>query len=84
MVPAEHIARLLEEIIETGRRQGMTQAEIAHTAGLASDTLSRAKRNPNVGLENFAKLAQAVGLKPVLVPDDPVIEKIERGGLFSR
>lgn len=75
---------LIDQITEAGRARGMTQAEIARAAGLAAETLSRARRHPNIGLVNLLRMARVVGLKPVLVPDDPLVEKIERGGLFER
>ncbi|HHJ13858.1 MAG TPA: XRE family transcriptional regulator [Gammaproteobacteria bacterium] len=79
----QQLAELIAQIAETGRARGMTQVQIARAAGLADETLSRAKRNPNIGLMHFARLAAVVGLKPTLLPDDPVIEKIHRGGLFE-
>jgi len=77
------IVTLIKKVAATGREKGMNQAQIARTAGMADETLSRIKRNPNIGLEHFATLAHAAGLKLILVPDDPVIEKIEQGGLFE-
>ena len=79
-----HLVSLFEEIIRLGKERGMTQAEIAERAGLPKEILSRAKRNPNMGLQNFARLASVVGMKPGLVSDDPLIERIQRGNFFER
>ncbi len=78
------ITALLEQIAHKGREQGLSQTEISTAAGLSKEALTRAKSRTNIGLENFSSLAQVVGLKLVLVADDPVIEKIESTGLFER
>ena len=79
-----YLVSLFEEIIRLGKERGMTQAEIAECAGLPKEILTRAKRNPNMGLQNFARLARVVGMKPGLVSDDPLVERILRGDFFER
>lgn len=73
---------LLTEILETGRRQGLTQSEIADRAGLAVETLSRLKRADDLRLSSLERLAQAVGLRITLVADDDLAEQVLRQELF--
>lgn len=78
------IDELIEQIAAAGAARNLTRVDIARAAGLADQTLSRAKQRPNIGLQNFSKLANVVGLKLALIADDPVLEKIATKGLFER
>ena len=77
------IPQLLAEIIDQGKRQGLTQQEIATRAGLQPESLSRAKKSGDMRVSSLEQLAHAVGLKLSLAPDQPVIEKISAGSLFE-
>jgi hypothetical protein len=76
-------AELLSQIIAQGRRKGLRQQDIARRARLQPESLSRAKRSGDMYVSNLVELARVVGLKLVLVPDQPVIEKIDKGTLFE-
>ena len=74
---------LLNQIIVLGRQKGLRQQDIARRARLQPESLSRAKKSGDMYVSNLAELARVVGLKLVLVPDQPVIEKIDKGTLFE-
>lgn len=79
------VANLIAEIIRYGKAKGMDQKTIASFGQISAETLSRKKRgeNEDMYVSTLSNLARAVGLKLVLVPDDPVIDKINRGNLFE-
>jgi hypothetical protein len=74
---------LLNQIIALGRQKGLRQQDIARRARLQPESLSRAKKSGDMYVSNLQELARVVGLKLVLVPDQPVIEKIDKGTLFE-
>ena len=74
---------LLNQIIVLGRQKGLRQQDIARRARLQPESLSRAKKSGDMYVSNLQELARVVGLKLVLVPDQPVIEKIDKGTLFE-
>jgi hypothetical protein len=74
---------LLRQIIALGRLKGLRQQDIARRARLQPESLSRAKKSGDMYVSNLQELARVVGLKLVLVPDQPVIEKIDKGTLFE-
>ena len=76
-------SELLSQIIALGRRQGLRQKDIARRARLQPESLSRAKKSGDMYVSSLEELARVVGLKLVLVPDEPVIEKIDKGTLFE-
>jgi hypothetical protein len=74
---------LLNQIIALGRQKGLRQQDIARRARLQPESLSRAKKSGDMYVSNLMELARVVGLKLVLAPDQPVIEKIDKGTLFE-
>ncbi|NOR51988.1 MAG: hypothetical protein GQ470_05155 [Gammaproteobacteria bacterium] len=75
--------QLIEFIIETAKSQGLDQKELAARVSMTSPDLSRLKKANNSRFSTIENLANAVGLKLALVPDDDLLEKIESGNLFS-
>ena len=75
--------QLLAQIIELGKRKGMKQKDLAERAGLSAETLSRAKKSGDMHLSSLQKLANIVGLKLCLSPDEPLMNKINSGSLFK-
>lgn len=73
---------LIQKIITAAKAKNINQGELAARAGIRQETLSRAKKNPNLSLKTFADLAQVAGLQIKLLPDNPVVEKIHDGTLF--
>jgi DNA-binding phage protein len=74
---------LLRQIIALGRQKGLRQQDIARRARLRPESLSRAKKSGDMRVSNLEELARVVGLRLVLAPDQPVIEKIDKGTLFE-
>ena len=74
--------QLIDKIIATAKRQNIDQGELAQRAGIRPETLSRAKKNPNIHLDTLMELARIVGLRVALIPDHPVAEQIQEGTLF--
>ncbi len=73
---------LINEIIAAAKANNISQGELAARAGIRQETLSRAKKNPNINLKTFEELARIAGLRIKLLADDPVVEKINDGTLF--
>jgi len=73
---------LISRVIEAAKARGLSQAELAARAGIRPETLSRAKKNPNISLKTFADLARIAGMRIQLIPDNPVAEQVSRGTLF--
>ncbi|MFW2439495.1 MAG: XRE family transcriptional regulator [Arenicellales bacterium] len=75
--------KLIELIIETAKSQGLDQKDLAARVSMTAPDLSRLKSADNSRFSTIENLANAVGLKLALVPDDELLEKIESGKLFS-
>jgi transcriptional regulator with XRE-family HTH domain len=73
---------LIVRIIEAAKARGLSQGELAARVGIRPETLSRAKKNPNISLATFEELARVVGLSVQLIPDNPVAEQVSKGTLF--
>jgi transcriptional regulator with XRE-family HTH domain len=73
---------LIVRIIETAKARGLSQGELAERVGIRPETLSRAKKNPNISLATFEELARVAGLRVQLIPDNPVAEQVSKGTLF--
>ena len=74
---------LLEEIIQRGREQGLSQGELAQRAGTTPETLSRMKRRGSADFGLVDRLARIVGHRLALVPDNDTLEAIRRGDFFE-
>ena len=75
--------KLIETIVKAGKSQGLEQKDIAERASMTSSVLSRLKKADDSMFSTIEALANTVGLKVALVPDDDLLEKIESGNLFS-
>ena len=73
---------LVKRVIEAAKARGLSQGELAERAGIRPETLSRAKKNPNLSLNTFEALARVAGLRIQLIPDNPVAEQVSKGTLF--
>lgn len=80
---ADVLPELLNEIVETARRKGKTQADIVAEAGIGVSSLSRAKSAGDIRLSTLVKLAKTVGLRLTLSPDITIADKIKKGTLFK-
>jgi DNA-binding Xre family transcriptional regulator len=75
---------LINDLIVEAKLQHISQGELARRAGIRPETLSRAKKNPNIRLETLLDLAAVVGLRLKLIPDHPVVEQIDTGTVFPQ
>ena len=73
---------IINDIISRARAHGISQGELAARAGIRPETLSRARKNSTLRFSTVQQLANIVGLSLKLVPDNPVIEKVQQGTLF--
>jgi len=79
----EVLSRLLEQILEAGRNQGLDQKTLVARAGLGASTLSKLKQADDVRLSTLVRLANVVGLRITLSPNDPVLEKLIERNFFG-
>ena len=63
--------RLLQEILDAGKAAGMDQRTLAMRAGVAPETISRAKKHGNLELATLVSLASASGKTLCLSPTAP-------------
>ncbi len=73
---------LISQIIAAAKARGLSQGELAARVEIRPETLSRAKKNPNISLVTFEQLARVAGLRLQLIPDNPVAEQVSKGTLF--
>ncbi|MGB5306252.1 MAG: hypothetical protein WBO06_00260 [Gammaproteobacteria bacterium] len=74
---------LLLRLLKLGKQQGLRQRDIALRAGIKPESLSRAKKAGDMRASTLNRLAHVVGMKLALVPDKPLIDKIDSGTLFE-
>ncbi|MHB8472691.1 MAG: helix-turn-helix domain-containing protein [Gammaproteobacteria bacterium] len=74
---------LLTEIIAAGKFQGLDQKKIVARAGVGASTLSKAKANADLRVSTLARLANAVGLRVSLAPNDPTLTSLLNRQLFN-
>ena len=60
--------QLLQQVLKAAYAHGVDQARLAEEAGLKPETISRAKKRVDMGLNTIARLASVVGLQLVLQP----------------
>lgn len=77
------IAKLLDQIIETGRKKGLDQKALAKKAQINVSSISRAKKSNDIKFSTLQSLAQSVGLTLTLVPDSSIAEQVLKGSLFD-
>lgn len=77
------LLELLDEIVAAGAAQNLSQGEIARRAGLSPTRISKLKAAEDAYLSTVERMANAVGLKLTLVPNDPALEKLLNRDLFG-
>lgn len=73
---------ILQQLVELGREQGLTQAQLAKKAGIHPVTLSRALETDAVTLSTVKAIAAQLGYRVALVPDNALAEGLAKGDLF--
>ena len=79
----EILSILLEQIVANAREQGLDQKTLVSRAGLGASTLSKLKQADDVRLSTLERLANVVGLRLTLSPNDPVLEKLIERNFFD-
>jgi len=77
------LAALVHQIVDAGKSRGMDQKTLVQKAGLSASTLSKLKQADDVRLSTLERLANVVGLRVSLSPNDPVLEKLLDRKLFT-
>ncbi len=80
---SEPVEQLLAEIVATGKAQGLDQKALVAKAGLGASTLSKAKAADDMRVSTLLRLANAVGLRLTLAPNDPQLDKLLSRRLFA-
>jgi transcriptional regulator with XRE-family HTH domain len=75
-------SRLLSQVLERARAQGIRQKELARRAGTTPETLSRVKARGRGDAELLVRLGRIVGLRLSWVPDDDLLQALEERTLF--
>jgi hypothetical protein len=76
-------AALVGRIVQRADELGITEGELAQRARMPAETLSRLKNADGANLRNIHKLAQVVGLRVDLVPDDDYLARLRGGSLLN-
>ena len=80
---SETMQSTLNTILAAAESKKLKEKELAQLAGIRPETLSRMKSRGTGDFAVLDRLAHAVGLKLVAVPDDDQIERIQQGRFFS-
>ncbi len=79
----DEIERLLRLIIEAGANRGLREKDILSRAGLGKTTLSKIKKSGDARMSTLARMANAVGLRLTLAPNNPTLDQLLSRELFS-
>ncbi|RFC62732.1 XRE family transcriptional regulator [Fulvimarina endophytica] len=71
----------LDTIRKEAKRQGLTGSELARRASLTKEAYSRLGKRNGARFDTIERLAAAVGMKVILVPDDDYLEALATGTL---
>ncbi len=79
----EVLSSLLKQIIEAAQNQGLDQKTLVAKAGLGASTLSKLKQADDVRLSTLVRLANVVGLRLTLSPNNPILERLLDRNFFN-
>ncbi len=79
----EVLSSLLKQIIEAAQSQGLDQKTLVAKAGLGASTLSKLKQADDVRLSTLVRLANVLGLRLTLTPNNPILEKLLDRNFFN-
>lgn len=75
---------IVRQIIETGASLGMREKDILSRAGLGKTTLSKIKSSHDARISTLSRMANAVGLRLMLTPNNPTLNQLLGRELFSK
>ncbi|MEJ2361614.1 MAG: hypothetical protein P8Z75_09335 [Gammaproteobacteria bacterium] len=83
---SKSIEKLITQIIEAARAQGLSQAELAQRAGLSAVGLSKAKHRGDIRASTLSELANQLDLQLVLRPRQASPQAVDaiKAGTFLR
>jgi transcriptional regulator with XRE-family HTH domain len=83
---SQQIQSLIQQLIETAKAQGLSQAQLAERAGLSAVGFSKAKSRGDIRASTLAELAAQLDLELALVPRQSPQEAAEaiKSGTFFR
>jgi transcriptional regulator with XRE-family HTH domain len=83
---SKQIQTLIQQLIDTAKVQGISQARLAELAGLSAVGLSKAKTRGDLRASTLAELAAQLDLELVLQPRQSVQQATEaiKSGTFFR
>ena len=82
---SRHIRSLLQQLIAAARARGLSQAQLAESAGISAVGLSKAKRRGDLRASTLEALGEGLDLELALVPrrsGDRATEAIKSGTFF--
>ena len=77
------LSPILREILDAAGRKRLSQAQLARSAHLTPEALSRLKKSGRGDFETVARLASAVGMEVVVRPKSSYATRLAEGILRS-
>lgn len=83
---SKQIKSLIQQLIDTAKSRGLSQAQLAEQVGLSAVGLSKAKARGDIRASTLAELAAQLNLELVLVPRQSLQETTQaiKAGTFLR
>ena len=75
---------IVQQIIEAGAKLGLREKDILSRTGLGKTTLSKIKSSHDARISTLSRMANAVGLRLTLAPNNPTLNQLLNRELFSK
>ena len=76
--------QIVRQVIEAGAALGLREKDILSRAGLGKTTLSKIKAAHDARMSTLSRMANAVGLRLTLTPNNPTLNQLLNRELFSK
>lgn len=76
--------QIVRQVIEAGAALGLREKDILSRAGLGKTTLSKIKSSHDARVSTLSRMANAVGLRLTLSPNNPTLNQLLNRELFSK
>ena len=76
--------QIVRQVIEAGAALGLREKDILSRAGLGKTTLSKIKSSHDARISTLSRMANAVGLRLTLAPNNPTLNQLLNRELFSK
>lgn len=81
------VKQIITQLIEAGKKTGLTQAQLAEQVNMTPVGLSKAKKRGDMLASTLDELADALGFELVLtpkrLPNEEICQRIRTGTLFN-